>query len=72
MAIRSLSLLLCLLIIGPNAWAVAEDVRIGVLAKRGYEKSHQRWDATAAYLSEQLPEYNFTIIPMGFDDIPII
>ncbi|RLW66604.1 MAG: hypothetical protein B6D73_02455 [gamma proteobacterium symbiont of Stewartia floridana] len=72
MAIRTLSLLLCLLIISCNTWAVAEDVRIGVLAKRGYEKSHQRWDATAAYLSEQLPEYNFTIIPMGFDDIPII
>jgi two-component system sensor histidine kinase TtrS len=55
-----------------NAWTEPADVRIGVLAKRGYEKSHQRWDATAAYLSEQLPEYRFTIIPMAFDDIPII
>ncbi|MEW8627202.1 MAG: PhnD/SsuA/transferrin family substrate-binding protein [Candidatus Thiodiazotropha sp.] len=72
MAIRSLTILLCLLISGPNVWAEPPEVRIGVLAKRGYEKSHQRWDATAVYLSEQLPEYKFTIIPMGFDDIPII
>ncbi|MCG7920753.1 MAG: PhnD/SsuA/transferrin family substrate-binding protein [Candidatus Thiodiazotropha lotti] len=72
MAIRSLCLLFCLLIISSNAWADADEVHIGVLAKRGFEISHQRWDATAAYLSEQLPEYKFTIIPMSFDDIPII
>ncbi|MEJ2621048.1 MAG: PhnD/SsuA/transferrin family substrate-binding protein [Candidatus Thiodiazotropha sp.] len=70
--IWSLSVMLCLLLSSNNAWSEPADVRIGVLAKRGYEKSHQRWDATATYLSEQLPEYNFTIIPMTFDDIPII
>ncbi|MES9978246.1 MAG: phosphate/phosphite/phosphonate ABC transporter substrate-binding protein, partial [Candidatus Thiodiazotropha sp. 6PLUC5] len=70
--IRSLTIIFCLLFCVSDLLAEPNEVRIGVLAKRGYEKSHQRWDATAAYLSESLPEYQFTIVPMGFDDIPVI
>jgi two-component system sensor histidine kinase TtrS len=40
------------------------------LAKRGVEKALQRWEATADYLSKQLPTYHFHIVPMGFDEIP--
>ena len=47
-------------------------MRIGVLAKRGYDKSLQKWNATADYLNQSLPQHNFTIIPMKFDDIPLI
>jgi len=44
-------------------------VKIGVLAKRGYEISHKKWDATARYLSKQIPEHSFEIIPIDFKDI---
>lgn len=45
------------------------SVKIGVLAKRGYEISHKKWDATAQYLSKQIPGYSFEIIPIDFKDI---
>ncbi|MES9847235.1 MAG: phosphate/phosphite/phosphonate ABC transporter substrate-binding protein, partial [Candidatus Thiodiazotropha sp.] len=48
------------------------EVRIGVLAKRGPEKSLERWSATADYLNTTLPAYRFRIIPMAFDDIQIL
>lgn len=45
------------------------SVKIGVLAKRGHEISHRKWDATAQYLSTQIPGYSFEIIPIDFKDI---
>lgn len=45
------------------------SVKIGVLAKRGYEISHKKWDATAQYLSKQIPGYSFEIIPIDFKDV---
>ncbi len=61
--------LVCALALNP---AQADEVRIGVLAKRGYDKSLQKWNATADYLNQRLPQHNFRIIPMKFDDIPLI
>lgn len=57
-----------------TAWlpASAEEVRIGVLAKRGYDKSLEKWNATAEYLNQSLPQHRFRIVPMKFDDIPVI
>jgi two-component system sensor histidine kinase TtrS len=52
--------------------ADSEEVLIGVLAKRGPEKSLERWSATAEYLNDKLPAYRFKIIPMAFDDIEIL
>jgi two-component system sensor histidine kinase TtrS len=56
------------------AWhsASADEVRIGVLAKRGYDKSMEKWSATAEYLNQSLPQHQFRIVPMKFDDIPVI
>ncbi|MEW8050127.1 MAG: PhnD/SsuA/transferrin family substrate-binding protein [Candidatus Thiodiazotropha sp.] len=48
------------------------EVHIGVLAKRGPDKSLERWSATADYLNATLPDYRFKIIPMAFDDIQIL
>ncbi len=58
----------------PSAWqtATADEVRIGVLAKRGYEKSLEKWNATADYLNQTLPQHQFRVVPMKFDDIPVI
>jgi two-component system sensor histidine kinase TtrS len=55
-----------------TASAEPQEIRIGVLAKRGPEKSLERWSATAQYLNTTLPEYRFKIVPMAFDDIQIL
>ena len=48
------------------------DVRIGVLAKRGVEKALNKWQPTATYLNNYYSQYNFTVVPMGFDEIPML
>ncbi|PUB75773.1 MAG: diguanylate cyclase [gamma proteobacterium symbiont of Ctena orbiculata] len=52
--------------------AETPEIRIGVLAKRGPDKSLERWSATAEYLNATLPAYRFKIVPMAFDDIQIL
>ena len=47
----------------------ANEVRIGVLAKRGPERCLEKWEATAAYLTEQISDNTFTIVPLGFDEV---
>ena len=44
-------------------------IRIGVLAKRGRTHCLYQWGPTAAYLSEQIPEFSFSILPLDFDQI---
>ncbi len=45
------------------------EVKIGVLALRGKEKSRRQWDATAAYLTKKIPGKIFSIIPLDFDEM---
>ncbi len=45
-------------------------VRIGVLAKRGLERTHIRWDPLAARLSDRIPGHCFRIAPLGFMEVP--
>ncbi len=45
------------------------EVTIGVLAKRGAEITHRRWDSTAEYLSRTIPEYRFRVVPLDFQQI---
>ena len=49
--------------------ALAQPVRICVLAKRGPEKCLNRWKATAEYLSRSIPSHSFKIVPLSFDAI---
>ncbi|MCK4888683.1 MAG: PhnD/SsuA/transferrin family substrate-binding protein, partial [Candidatus Aminicenantes bacterium] len=44
-------------------------MKIGVLALRGAEESMGRWTPTAEYLSKQIPEYTFVIVPLDFEQI---
>ncbi len=55
----------------PAATSVQEPigVAIGVLAKRGAEITHRRWDSTAEYLSRTIPEYRFKVVPLDFQQI---
>lgn len=46
-----------------------ESVRIGVLAKRGDERTLMKWGPTADYLSREIPGYRFVIVPLDFEEI---
>lgn len=50
-------------------WANEETVKIGVLAKRSFEVTFKRWNATAEYLSERIPGKKFEIIPLPFEAV---
>ncbi|MCP3849568.1 MAG: phosphate/phosphite/phosphonate ABC transporter substrate-binding protein [Gammaproteobacteria bacterium] len=52
-----------------NTTVVADDYRIGVLAKNGATKAMKKWGATAEYLNASLKGDTFTIIPLGFDEV---
>ncbi len=45
------------------------QVKIGVLAKRGYEKCLQKWGGTAYYLNIWVPGCSFSIVPLDFQEI---
>jgi ABC-type phosphate/phosphonate transport system substrate-binding protein len=47
----------------------AKSVKIGVLAKRGTERCLKKWQATAEYLTQEIPGCSFTIVPLAFDQI---
>jgi len=64
-----LLMLLCMWAWLPLASHAEEVVRIGVLAKRGDEKTLNRWQPTADYLSAQIPGYRFRVVPLGFEEI---
>jgi PAS domain S-box-containing protein len=49
-----------------------QTVKIGVLAKRGIEKSMLKWEPTAEFLNQRLTDFQFQIVPMKFDEIPIL
>lgn len=50
-------------------WSKPVPVKIGVLAKRGYDRCLEKWAPTANYLSDALPDYKFEIVPLSFDEI---
>ncbi|MCU7834536.1 MAG: PhnD/SsuA/transferrin family substrate-binding protein [gamma proteobacterium symbiont of Taylorina sp.] len=52
--------------------AQIETVKIGVLAKRGVEKSLLKWEPTAEFLNQRFTDAQFQIVPMKFDEIPIL
>jgi two-component system sensor histidine kinase TtrS len=64
---RLLSSLL-LLLSAPLLFA-AEPVTIGVLSHRGDEATLAHWSKTADYLSEQLPDFHFLIVPLDFAEV---
>ncbi|MDJ0510967.1 MAG: PhnD/SsuA/transferrin family substrate-binding protein [Crocosphaera sp.] len=43
-------------------------IKIGVLAKRGDEKAFKQWQATADYLTQEVPGYSFEIVPLDFEE----
>lgn len=43
-----------------------QEVKIGVLARRGSEQALRIWTPTADYLTASLPQYHFVIVPLDF------
>lgn len=44
-------------------------IQIGVLAHRDPQHTRQTWKKTADYLTAELPEYHFVIVPLNFHQI---
>lgn len=42
----------------------AADYKIGVRAHRGIEQAKTQWQATADYLTKQIPDHRFILVPM--------
>lgn len=49
----------------------AEDpfIKIGVLSHRGDDFTLNAWNPTARYLTNILPDYDFEIVPLDFDEV---
>lgn len=44
-------------------------IKIGVLSHRGEENAIKIWEPTADYLTSEMPDYQFEIVPLDFDEI---
>jgi len=66
-----LALFIFLLFSGTASYAqeATKSVKIGVLAKRGTQRCLEKWGPTAEYLTQEIPGYSFTIIPLDFGEI---
>lgn len=54
-----------------SAETLVEDqtIKIGVLAKRGYDVCLNKWTPTADYLSNAIPGKQFEVVPLTFQEI---
>ncbi|NIA29812.1 MAG: PAS domain S-box protein [Actinobacteria bacterium] len=60
---------LCLLLSFLPAFSQNNKIlKIGVLANRGVDKCFQTWEPTAKYLSHEIPDYQFKIVPLSFQE----
>lgn len=46
-----------------------ETARIGILARRGTEECLKSWMPTAEYLSSQVKDIHFQIVPLTFEQV---
>jgi PAS domain S-box-containing protein len=49
--------------------AVADEIKIGLRAHRGSDIALKRWQPTADYLNQQIPEHNFVLIPIEINSV---
>ena len=62
-------IILSLLLFSLSKVAVAESIKIGVLAHRGVARAMEAWSPTAKYLTERVSSYQFSIVPLTNDTI---
>ena len=46
-----------------------DQIKIGILAKRGCVRCVKKWTPTAEYLTSKIPDRTFVIIPLDYDEI---
>ncbi len=51
------------------SYSEVKTVKVGVMVIRGVEKTRQKWQSTIDYLSQNIPGYNFQLVPLYFDNI---
>ena len=61
--LKSCSIFLVIISIFLSGLASAEDIRIALRANKGSEKALEKWQATADYLSKEIPGYQFVLVP---------
>jgi len=66
----ALVLLLFFIVFEPLMYA-KKTIVIGVLAHKNYEATANTWGPTAEYLSQKIPEYDFKIRPLKFEEFPV-
>lgn len=64
-----INLLLLLAFFAIDGYA-AQIVNIGVLAHKNYETTEDEWMPTVKYLKQQIPEYDFKVIALKFEEFP--
>src|SRR4030067_3505138 len=60
---------LFLLLMPIQVYGQSDQVKIGVLASRGADDALKTWQPTAEYLTKEIPQYSFVIVPLDIDEI---
>jgi two-component system, LuxR family, sensor histidine kinase TtrS len=47
-----------------------EQIYVGVLAHKQFEATHDMWNPTVEYLNEVIPDVEFHIVPLRFEEFP--
>ena len=63
------TILIGLLFLCTHVFAEDAFIKIGVLSHRGDSFTLNTWNPTAHYLNAKLPDYDFEIIPLDFDEV---
>jgi two-component system sensor histidine kinase TtrS len=68
---RKIATLILLIFLQSFGQSFAEEpfIKIGILSHRGDDFTLNAWNPTARYLTNKLPEYDFEIIPLNFDEV---
>jgi len=62
-------LIFSLLLVTGQSFADDPFIKIGVLSHRGDAFTLNAWNPTARYLTNLLPDYDFEIVPLDFDEV---
>ncbi len=68
LAVRLIIFCFSCLLMFPSCYAAGE-IRLGVLAKRGYQTAMKRWDPLAQYLSKKVG-VDVKVVPLNFVQLP--
>ena len=60
---------LLLLLMPIQVYGQSDQVKIGVLASRGADDALKTWQPTAEYLTKEIPQDSFVIVPLDIDEI---